>query len=1790
MANTFVEYTGNGSTTNYSFTFEYIKEAEVKVTIDGTATTAFTFANATTLSFTTAPASGAKIRIYRETDVSSLKATFFAGSAIKAEDLNDNFTQNNFAVEEVRESTWDVDTETIKSNEAWVSSDTQIATTAAMDARFQDEATETITSSETWPDNDDTIATTAAIDNRIDTAITNDIAGSDGVSITDDGDGTITVGLSASSVDFDRIKDTDIITYNEQNAGSPSPADTNIFTASAAARRFDTLVQTSAPSGSDWQVGKTWLQNDADKTLSVWDGDSWEGISSGGTFTSQAKVVYVDATNGNDANDGHRISRPKATIKAAINQINSDSTFGDGSIVIVAPGVYQEACPIQIQKRDVAIVGTALRQCVIHPTAGTETATMFEVNSGSYLKNLTFTGMKASGTRGATGSLWENATYGLPPTQGWNVAFYNNAYIYKSPYIQNCTNFSDSEIDNTNLNFYAGDTDKGRAGDLDSAPTGGGLLVDGSTPHQNSPLRSIVCDSYTHTGLDAPGIFVTNNGYVQATSSYAFFNHAHITCINGGQANLAASTSDFGRYGLIASGKSTSAIFTSTIDGAVSDGAISFNIDAPTAGTGWHGSATRPSGNQLVTVNSITYPILSAVANGSGWTVTISRPDPNNRSTNLGVNGAINDGVAVSFFLRSMIASSGHTMEYVGSGTDYRALPENGGVPVDANQKIELDDGKIWTATTDQNGKFQVGGNQTDDPFFEVDQQRGFVTIPEGSISFNLLSDLTPQLGGNLDVNGNEITSASNGDVTINPNGTGDIVLDANVGIGTSSPSDNLTIQSSGASKGLTVNYPSGASQITLTANAASQAVLAFGDSSDTDIGKISYDNSSNAFRFFTNTSEKLRIDSSGNVGIGTTSPSNMLHLNGGSPSIRLSDTGANGSAFSIIEDNNGLLKLRNDAGNSGTGSGIAFDVDASERMRIDSSGRLLVGTSSGTDTFQVEGSAGVARVIGNRTDALGPRLSLGKSRGSSAGSTTIVQSGDEIGQIMFKGADGTDVDSTGAAIIGLVDGTPGANDMPGALTFLTTSDGNNSPTERMRIDSSGNIGIAASGQQASYTDYAKAIVFGTSSETTLGLVFRTGTSGTGSIAFADNSGSGSGAQDGLIEYSQANRALAFSTAASERMRIDSSGRVGIGATPQDFNGNGDNLVISSSGDTGITIDATSSTKSSIHFADGPTGSEAYRGYIVYAHSDDSMRIATAAAEAMRIDSSGRVGIGTSSPNRVFEIQNASPIIRLTESAGTYSEISASSSILSFRADEGNGAANTRMDFRLNGSEKMRIDSSGRLLVGASSEFGTASRNSFYSLFQIKGNTSGASSDGRIALGTGATTGSNTSLGTIIFNDTDGGDRAFIRGYSASAGGSGNYPGYLSFWTNAGAANPTERLRISSNGELISVRGSFLRDVNTGELVLAGGNATNAGANIKLFGGAHASTPNILVFRRGSSESMRIDSSGNLGVGTSSPSYKLDVQDIINIRKDGSNLAKLQFNGTSTRIQYDDATGNLDFFTNSTKRATIAYSTNRLGIGTDSPFRGVHVSGSSDQYVRITSTNSANAGIEFGDSDDPGRANVIYSNSADSMLFTVNGSERLRIDSSGSLLVGRTVDYNSSPGEMGVFQGAAHGVVIYQTANANYTNLILRNTYANNGGNNVDGNMITFLDEGGSERGKISINGSSTSYITSSDYRLKENAVGLSDGITRVKQLQPKRFNFIVDADTTVDGFFAHEAQAVVPEAVTGTHNEVDDDGNAVMQGIDQSKLVPLLTAALQEAIAKIESLETKVAALEAAE
>jgi len=128
MATTQNTYTGDGSTTNYSFTFEYIKQADVKVTLDTVATTAFTFANATTLSFTTAPTSGAAIRIFRNTDITTLNATFFPGSAIKAEDLNNNFTQTHFATQETDN---EVVTSNTTANTAKTTADTALTNSSA---------------------------------------------------------------------------------------------------------------------------------------------------------------------------------------------------------------------------------------------------------------------------------------------------------------------------------------------------------------------------------------------------------------------------------------------------------------------------------------------------------------------------------------------------------------------------------------------------------------------------------------------------------------------------------------------------------------------------------------------------------------------------------------------------------------------------------------------------------------------------------------------------------------------------------------------------------------------------------------------------------------------------------------------------------------------------------------------------------------------------------------------------------------------------------------------------------------------------------------------------------------------------------------------------------------------------------------------------------------------------------------------------------------------------------------------------------------------------------------------------------------------------------------------------------------------------------------------------------------------------------------------------------------------------------------------------------------------------
>ncbi len=187
---------------------------------------------------------------------------------------------------------------------------------------------------------------------------------------------------------------------------------------------------------------------------------------------------------------------------------------------------------------------------------------------------------------------------------------------------------------------------------------------------------------------------------------------------------------------------------------------------------------------------------------------------------------------------------------------------------------------------------------------------------------------------------------------------------------------------------------------------------------------------------------------------------------------------------------------------------------------------------------------------------------------------------------------------------------------------------------------------------------------------------------------------------------------------------------------------------------------------------------------------------------------------------------------------------------------------------------------------------------------------------------------------------------------------------------------------------------------------------------------------------------------------------------------------------------------------------------------------------------------------------------IFHTTSSNSAKIEIKSDGKIAFNSGGT--VNATYQFDYAP--------ATGGIIV--NANASFTG---------------NATAIQFRTAPSTVSGSITLtnNGSTTAYVTSSDYRLKENAVAISDGITRLKTLKPRRFNFKTFTDRTVDGFIAHEVTAVA-EATTGAKDEVDSNGKPIYQGIDVSKLVPLITAALQEAIAKIETLETKVAALEA--
>lgn len=189
------------------------------------------------------------------------------------------------------------------------------------------------------------------------------------------------------------------------------------------------------------------------------------------------------------------------------------------------------------------------------------------------------------------------------------------------------------------------------------------------------------------------------------------------------------------------------------------------------------------------------------------------------------------------------------------------------------------------------------------------------------------------------------------------------------------------------------------------------------------------------------------------------------------------------------------------------------------------------------------------------------------------------------------------------------------------------------------------------------------------------------------------------------------------------------------------------------------------------------------------------------------------------------------------------------------------------------------------------------------------------------------------------------------------------------------------------------------------------------------------------------------------------------------------------------------------------------------------------------------------------------------------------GLLRLRMDSNGNVVFGNTSFslWNGSNGS-GVQIFNDGGGAFVRTSNPSLQ--IRRLT--------TDGTAVIF-GRNATDVGSISVTTTATAYNTTSDYRLKENFQPISNAIARLNALPVYRFNFKSEPGRVVDGFKAHEAAAVVPEAVTGAKDAVDADGNPIYQGIDQAKLLPLAWAALQEAVAKIATLEARIEALESA-
>ena len=306
--------------------------------------------------------------------------------------------------------------------------------------------------------------------------------------------------------------------------------------------------------------------------------------------------------------------------------------------------------------------------------------------------------------------------------------------------------------------------------------------------------------------------------------------------------------------------------------------------------------------------------------------------------------------------------------------------------------------------------------------------------------------------------------------------------------------------------------------------------------------------------------------------------------------------------------------------------------------------------------------------------------------------------------------------------------------------------------------------------------------------------------------------------------------------------------------------------------------------------------------------------------------------------------------------------------------------------------------------------------------------------------------------------------------------------------------------------------------------------STLTAGNVTVSCSLSADTSGNLVFQSGGNvTAMTIDSSQNVGIGTSSPGSKLQVSGIIS----------------------------------------------SVGSGTS-----IFAAGETGTYT-LTGVTSPNYGISYGTLT--GGSNPALTVSGyDAIAFGTSQAERARIDSSGNFMVGRS-DTGFTSGQPGMLVLPTQGITFTKTNSPNLgACMYLHRTFGAGTGNLVEFAYDTVV------RGSISTNGTGVTYGTASDYRLKENVQPMTGALAKVSALKPCTYKWKVDASDG-EGFIAHELAEVVPGCVTGEKDAVDADGKPVYQGIDTSFLVATLTAAIQEQQQMIEELKAKVAALEAA-